>query len=97
MSGLNAFEKFVAKNPNYHNLSRMEKLAFTFGFLDGFKAAQEEAGEMVEACESVIAHLAQSKEFDRLSPEDQLQVEVSLSRKLKAAIARAKGEVSNER
>lgn len=96
MSGLDSFEKFVAKNPNYHNLSRMEKTAFTLGFLDGFKAAQEEAGELVDACESVVAHLAQSKEFDRISPEDKLQVETSLSRKLKTAIAKAKGEVSNE-
>lgn len=51
--------------------------------------------QLLEACESVVAHLAQSKEFDRLSPEDKLQAEVSLNRKLKAAIAKAKGEVSN--
>lgn len=54
MNWTEALDKFKAKNPNYDNLSQIEKTAFAFGFIDGFEAAAEERDELLAACEAIL-------------------------------------------
>jgi hypothetical protein len=78
-----AFDKFKAENEDFNKLSRMERTAFAFGFIDGFKMAQEERDELLAACEAVL--IGDGQNF--LNPKARTS--------LKQVIAKIKSEAPN--
>lgn len=49
-----ALEKIKTEMANYSNLSRLEQVAFTFGFVDGFRMAQEDAQKKLDAYDAYV-------------------------------------------